>query len=109
MLNRMIKERRFNVHPSTLTCLLHLRLKNELGVKASDTRVDRDIAPFRKEKRRKADKKFDPKAPRLSKNAKKAEKERKEIESELHEAEAEVDREERSKTVRRPPSKSSIR
>ncbi len=31
LLNRMIKERRFNVHPNALSALLHLRLKTELG------------------------------------------------------------------------------
>ena len=98
LLNRMIKERRFNVHPNVLTCLLHLRLKTELGVKASDTRVDHDEKP-RKEKRKKGKNKYDLKAGHLSKAAKKAEKERKEIEKEMHEVEAEVDREERAKTV----------
>ncbi|KAF8311250.1 NOC3p-domain-containing protein [Clavulina sp. PMI_390] len=97
LLNRMIKERKFNVHPNALGCLLHLRLKSELGVKASDTKVDRDLPP-KPDRRRRADKKYDPKAPHLSKKAKKAEKERKEIQQELYEAEVEVDREERSKT-----------
>jgi nucleolar complex protein 3 len=31
LLNRMIKERRYQVHPNLLSCLLHLRLKTELG------------------------------------------------------------------------------
>jgi nucleolar complex protein 3 len=92
----MIKERRFNVHPNVLSCLLHLRLKTELGVKASDTRADREE---RKEKRKKGKNKYDPKPGHLSKAAKKAEKERKEIEKEMREAEAEVDREERAKAV----------
>lgn len=99
LLNRMIKERRFNVHPNVLTCLLHLRLKAELGVKASDTRADRNEEPNRKEKRNKGKNKHNPELPHLSKAAKKAEKERKEIEKEMREAEAEVDREEREKTV----------
>ena len=80
LLNRMIKERRFNVHPNTLSCLLHLRLKNELGVKASQSKVDRDAPHPQKDKRRKADKKYDPKMPHVSKSAKKAAKERKQIE-----------------------------
>lgn len=99
LLNRMIKERRFNVHPNVLTCLLHLRLKTELGVKASDTRADRDEKLLKMEKRRKGKNKYNTKPVHLSKAAKKAEKERKEIEQEVREAEAEVDREEREKTV----------
>lgn len=103
LLNRMIKERRYSVHPAVLSCLLHLRLKNELGVKSSTTRVDResDNAPplSFKERKRKADKKYDPKAAHMSKTQKKAEKERKEIEKEMQTVEEEVDREERAKTV----------
>lgn len=104
----MIKERRFHVHPNVLSCLLHLRLKSELGgVRASDGRAEKDGDLARQQKRRdplwkngkKAKAKFDPK-PHLSRNAKKAMKENKEIEEEMHEAEAEVDREERAKTVR---------
>lgn len=99
----MIKERRYSVHPNVLSCLLHLRLKNELGVKSSTTRVDRegDNAPplSFKERKRKAEKKYDPKAAHMSKAQKKAERERKEIEKEMQVVEEEVDREERAKTV----------
>lgn len=97
----MVKERRYIVHPNVLSCLLHLRLKNELGIKASDTRADRETETTqdKKAKRKKADKKYDPKAAHMSKSQKKADKERKEIEKEMHEAEDVVDREERSKTV----------
>lgn len=99
----MIKERRYLVHPNVLSCLLNLRLKNELGVKSSDTRADRETDEKfdKRNKRKKADKKYDPKAAHMSKSQKKAEKERKEIEKEMHEAEDVVDREERSKTVSR--------
>lgn len=102
LLNRMIKERRFSVHPNVLSCLLHLRLKDELGVKASTSRVDREETnqPKRgKDQMTKGKKKFQPKSPHLSKKAMKAQKERKEIEEEMKEAEADVDSEERSKIV----------
>ena len=97
LLNRMIKERHYNVHPRVLSCLLRLRLKTDLvNVRASKEHVD------------KADKHSESKAklkrakgkgknvvlPHLSKKTKKALKETKEIQAELHEAEAEVDREE---------------
>jgi nucleolar complex protein 3 len=100
----MIKERHFHVHPNVLSCLLHLRLKSELGgVRASDDRAekeeDRNKLRQRNDKGRKGKAKMDPK-PHLSKNAKKALKENKEIEEEMRDAEAEVDREERAKTVR---------
>ncbi|KAF8188421.1 nucleolar complex-associated protein 3 [Pholiota molesta] len=65
LINRMVKERHFKVHPNVLACLLHLRLRTELG-------------PVH-----------------LSKKAKKAYKEQKEINKELQEAGAEVDKEER--------------
>jgi nucleolar complex protein 3 len=105
LLNRMLKERRFHVHPNVLSCLLHLRLKSELGgVRASDDRAEKeeDRNKLRKRndvKRHKSRGKMEDK-PHLSKNAKKALKENKEIEEEMREAEAEVDREERAKTVR---------
>ena len=41
LLNRMIKERHFNVHPNVMFCLLDLRLKTELGgVRASQSKAD---------------------------------------------------------------------
>ncbi|KXN82083.1 hypothetical protein AN958_03241 [Leucoagaricus sp. SymC.cos] len=95
MLNRMIKERRFAVHPNVLSCLLHLRLRTELGVRASDTKVDKEARSPRDQRRRKS-KKSD--QPYLSKRAKKALKEKKEIEKEMREAEAEIDKEERVAT-----------
>ena len=100
----MIKERRFNVHPEVLTCLAHLRLKTELGVRASETKADRpDEHKMGKTKaaaRRAKGKETG--QPHLSKKAKKVLKERKEIEKELNEAAAEVDKEERAANVRVP-------
>ena len=97
----MIKERRFNVHPEVLTCLVHLRLKTELGVRASDSKVDKPDAKTLS-KGRAAARRAKGKAteqPHLSKKAKKALKERKEIEKEMGEAAAEVDKEERAANV----------
>ncbi|KAF8163270.1 nucleolar complex-associated protein-domain-containing protein [Crassisporium funariophilum] len=93
LLNRMIKERHFRVHPKVLACLLRLRLRTELGVRASDTHADRPESG--KKKYGKA-KKAEP--THLSKKAKKALKEQKEIDKEMREAEAEVDKEERRTT-----------
>lgn len=91
----MIKERHFKVHPNVLSCLLHLRLRTELGVRASSTHADK---PEKKRlprhmKQRKAE------PVHLSKKAKKAYKEQKGIDKELREAGAEVDKEERKTTV----------
>jgi len=92
LLNRMIKERKFNVHPDVLSCLLYLRLKTELGVRASETRADKEQPGkvTKKAKNKKAER------PHLSKKAKKVFKEKKEIAKEMREAEAEVDKEERA-------------
>lgn len=95
LLNRMIKERHFKVHPNVLSCFLHLRLRTELGVRSSDTHAEK--SDTQKQKRQK-DKKAAPL--HLSKKAKKVLKEQKEINKELREAEAEVDKEERKTTVR---------
>ncbi len=96
MLNRMIKERKFAIHPNVLSCLLHLRLRTELEVRASDTKVEKEGQNVRDQRRRKGRK---AEQPYLSKKAKKALKEKKEIEKEMHEAEAEIDKEERAATV----------
>ncbi|KAJ7046747.1 nucleolar complex-associated protein-domain-containing protein [Mycena alexandri] len=101
LLNRMVKEKRFNIHPRVLSCLLHLRLKTELGVRASESHTDRPEPPKRnsygKDAARRA--KGKPTAqPHLSKKARKALKEKKEIDREFREAEAEVDKEERAVT-----------
>ncbi|KAI1795955.1 nucleolar complex-associated protein 3 [Ganoderma leucocontextum] len=102
LLNRMVKERKYNVHPEVLSCLLHLRLKSELGVRASETKADKEsvaaggkmFSKGRAAARRAKGKAVD--QPHLSKKAKKAHKERKEIAQEMHEATAEVDKEERA-------------
>ena len=91
----MTKERHFNVHPNVLSCLLHLRLKTELSVRASETHADKE----EKREVKKGDKKTKKDRVHLSKKAKKALKEKKEIEQELRDAEAEIDKEERAKTV----------
>ncbi|KAJ7774788.1 nucleolar complex-associated protein-domain-containing protein [Mycena metata] len=101
LLNRMVKEKRFNIHPRVLSCLLHLRLKTELGVRASESHTDKPEPPKRnsygKDAARRA--KGKPTAqPHLSKKARKALKEKKEIDREFREAEAEVDKEERAVT-----------
>lgn len=108
LLNRMIKERKYNVHPEVLSCLLHLRLKSELGVRASETKADKERVEAKGKKfsngraaaRRAKGKAVD--QPHLSKKAKKALKERKEIEHEMHEAAAEVDGEDRANRVSGP-------
>ncbi|KIM29127.1 hypothetical protein M408DRAFT_16105 [Serendipita vermifera MAFF 305830] len=97
LLNRMIKERHYNVHPKVLSCLLHLRLKTDLvGVRASKEHVDKATkhSESKAKQKRAKGKSKNVALPHLSKKAKKALKETKEIEAELHEAEAEVDREE---------------
>ena len=95
LLNRMIKERHFKVHPRVLSCFLHLRLRTELGIRSSDTHAEK---PDTQRQKRLKDKKIAP--VHLGKKAKKALKEQKEINKELREAEAEVDKEERKTTVR---------
>ncbi|KAG1905689.1 nucleolar complex-associated protein-domain-containing protein [Suillus fuscotomentosus] len=97
LLNRMTKERHFNVHPEVLTCLLHLRLKTELNIRASDSKVDKHMQSKGKAAARRAKGKST-EQPHLSKKAQKVLKERKEIEREMRDAEAEVDKEERANT-----------
>ena len=103
LLNRMIKERRFNVHPNAMFCLLDLRLKEELGgVRASQSKADKDkpqneMTKGKAAARRAKGKKVD--QPHLSKKAQKKRKELEGIEEEMREAEAEVDKEERATTV----------
>jgi nucleolar complex protein 3 len=99
LLNRMIKERRFAVHPNVLTCLLHLRLKSELGVRASEAKTEREEMKREKPNQRKKSKVKGAESTHLSKKAKKALKEKKEIEKELKVAEASVDKEERASNV----------
>lgn len=107
----MIKERRYQVHPNVLSCLLHLRLKTELGdVRASTSKAEKEgerrkgklSAQKAKELRargkgRKAEGQGQA---HLSKKAKKTKKALKEIREEMEEAEAEVDLEEKATQVR---------
>jgi nucleolar complex protein 3 len=102
LLNRMIKEKKYIVNPEVLSCLLHLRLKTELGIRASETRAELETkskvhsdnrAAARRAKGKPTDK------PHLSKKSKKVLKERKEIQKEMREAEVDVDKEERDNTV----------
>ncbi|KAK0210717.1 nucleolar complex-associated protein-domain-containing protein [Desarmillaria ectypa] len=98
LINRMMKEKRYNVNPKVLSCLPFLRLKTELGVRASNSKADKDVPTRGKMKRPGPGKRKTGDAPHLSKKVKKIMKERKEIEREFREAEAEVDIEERSHT-----------
>ncbi|KAJ7172512.1 nucleolar complex-associated protein-domain-containing protein [Mycena filopes] len=101
LLNRMVKEKRFNIHPTVLSCLLHLRLKTELGVRASESHTDKPEPPKRNSYGKDAARRSKGKPtvqPHLSKKARKAQKEKKEIDREFREAEAEVDKEERAVT-----------
>ncbi|KAJ3744638.1 nucleolar complex-associated protein-domain-containing protein [Lentinula detonsa] len=102
LLNRMIKEKRFQVHPAVLSCLLHLRLKSELGVRASESKADKaDKEAQTRSKGKDAARRAKGKSsdqPHLSKKARKALKEKKEIVREFRDAEAEIDKEERGST-----------
>ncbi|CAO1613721.1 unnamed protein product [Parajaminaea phylloscopi] len=107
LLNRMIKERAYQINAKVLNLLLHLRLKDELGAKRADTvradkseRTDGDS----KGKRFQSGKgKAKPKDVRkgqgqhLSKKQVKKMREIKEVEKDMREAEAEVDQEERER------------
>lgn len=98
LLNRMVKERRFNVNPNVLECLLHLRLKTELGTRSSESSADKNQSEHSSKKKNQKGKGTG-QSQHLSKKAKKALKEQKEIQKEFREAEAEVDQEERVVTV----------
>ena len=94
----MIKERKFQVHPKVLGCLLHLRLVHELDSmrQKSDPQKDqggpKHKAKFKSELREKW----------KTKNQKKKDKETKEQKKELAEAAAEVDVEEKAQVVSKP-------
>lgn len=96
LIARMIKERKFQVHPNVLSCLLHLRLRTELDqMREGKGRNKANGQPevkgkFKSEIRKKW----------ATKNQRKREKELKEVQKEMAEAEAEVDKEERAVTVR---------
>ncbi|KAJ4495567.1 nucleolar complex-associated protein-domain-containing protein [Lentinula lateritia] len=103
LINRMIKEKHFNVHPAVLSCLLHLRLKSELGVRSSESKADKQTWPVAQSRSKGKDAARRAKGktsnqPHLSKKALKVLKEKKEIEREFRDAEAEVDKEERATT-----------
>lgn len=102
LMNRMIKEKHYNIHPEVLSCLIHLRLKTELGVRASDSTADKATAVKLHSRSKAASRRAKGKntaQPHLSKQAKTALKEKQEIDKEFREAEAEVDKEERATTV----------
>ena len=97
LLNRMIKESKYRVNPNALSCLLHLRLKTEIGVRASKTSVEKQPVKIKsKEKRGKGTAATQT---HLSKKAKKVLKEKETIRRDMKEAGGEVDKEERNKTV----------
>ncbi|TXT06003.1 hypothetical protein VHUM_03764 [Vanrija humicola] len=94
LIARMIKERKFQVHPNVLSCLLHLRLRTELSAmweKKKGKGRDRKEQPEKKFK-------SEVRKQWQTKNQRKREKELKEIQKEMAEAEAEVDLEERQNT-----------
>lgn len=98
LLNRMTKESKYRVNPKVLSCLLHLRLKTEIGVRASKTSVEKQpVKTKSKDKRKKG---ATVAQTHLSKKAKKVLKEKGAIQRDMKEAEGEIDREDRSKTVR---------
>ncbi|KIY50892.1 nucleolar complex-associated protein 3 [Fistulina hepatica ATCC 64428] len=99
LLNRMIKEKHFNIHPNVLSCLLHLRLMRELGIRASESQVDKEAPAKTMSKGRSAARRAKGRRteqPHLSKKARKELKEKEEIQKEYREAEADVDKEERA-------------
>ncbi|MCO5598650.1 hypothetical protein L7F22_052747 [Adiantum nelumboides] len=103
LLNRMIKERHFNVNATALDILRHLRLRDELpqGKRATmttatnGTEKDKMNDVYNKKLKSKDIRKG--KGEHLSKKEAKRRKEMKEIEEEMKEAEAEVDVEERER------------
>jgi nucleolar complex protein 3 len=108
LIARMIKERKFQVHPNILSCLLHLRLRSELDLMRDKSRAKRDAKE--KDRGRKGPKeknqgqfksefKSEIRKKWQTKNQKKREKEMKEVEKEMGEAAAEVDLEERAGVV----------
>jgi len=97
LLNRMIKESKYQVNPNVLSCLLHLRLKTEIGVRASKTSVEKQ--PVKTKSREKRGKGTAATQTHLGKKAKKVLKEKAAVRKDMKEAEGEVDKEERNKTV----------
>lgn len=104
LIARMIKERKFQVHPNILSCLLHLRLRSELDMMREKAKKDRDAKGRDRDKRGPKEKskgqfKSEIRKKWQTKNQKKREKEMKEVEKEMGEAAAEVDLEERAGVV----------
>jgi hypothetical protein len=97
LLNRMIKESKYRVNPKVLSCLLHLRLKTEIGVRASDTLAERQ--PEKNVGKDKRSKGTAAAQVHLSKKARKVLKEKETVRREIKEAEVVVDKEERDKIV----------
>lgn len=101
LIARMIKERKFQVHPNVLSCMLHLRLRTELTHMRANKKDLKRKGKFDKRKGKGKDKEEGPKFKSevrkkwQTKNQRKREKELKEVEKEMAEAEAEVDQEER--------------
>lgn len=90
LIARMVKERRFQIHPNVLSCLLQLRLRGELdAMRQKRKKTEDQPRKFKSEIRAKWQ----------TKNQKKKEKEMKEVQKELAEAEAEVDKEMRAQIV----------
>lgn len=97
LLNRMVKESKYRVNPKVLSCLLHLRLKTEIGVRASNTSAERQ--PTKNAGKEKRSKGTAAAQMHLSKKARKVLKEKETVRKEIKEAEVVVDKEERDKTV----------
>lgn len=106
LLNRMIKERNYQINAKVLNLLLHLRLKDELGAKRANTvraDADSDANGSTGKKFQSGKGKAKPKDVRkgqgqhLSKKQIKKIREVKEVEKEMKEAEAEIDKEERER------------
>jgi nucleolar complex protein 3 len=102
----MIKERKFQVHPNVLSCLLHLRLLGELdsmrdGKNAKGKGKNPGGAVAEGEDLVGKGKKFKSETRKVwaTKNQRKKEKELKEVRKEMAEAEAEVDKDERAQIV----------
>jgi len=93
----MIKESKYRVNPNALSCLLHLRLKTEIGVRASKTSVEK--LPIHNKSKEKRGKGTAATQTHLSKKAKKVLKEKEAVRKDMKEVGVEVDKEERNKTV----------
>ena len=107
LIARMIKERKFQVHPNLLSCLLHLRLRSELDMMRDKSKQKREAKEKDRGKRGPKEKgqgqfKSEIRKKWQTKNQKKREKEMKEVEKEMGEAAAEIDLEERAGVVSSP-------